>query len=144
MSFHGKRSDHLGYKISAKGIEVDRAKIETIEKLPPPTSVKGIRNFLGYIGFYRRFIKDFSKITKPLCNFLEKNVSFHFNNTCREAFEILKKALVTAPVVVAPNWALPFELMCDASDYAIGAVLGQRIGKIFHTIYYASLALTDA
>ena len=134
----------LGHKISTKGIEVDRAKIETIEKLPPPTSVKGIRSFLGHIGFYRRFIKVFSKITKPLCNLLENDVKFHFNNTCRKVFEILKKALVTAPIIVAPHWALPFELMCDASDYAIGAVLGQLIGKIFHTIYYANRTLTDA
>ena len=68
----------LGHRISQKGIEVDKAKIETIEKLPPPTSVKGIRSFLGHAGFYRRFIKDFSKIAKPLCNLLEKDVPFNF------------------------------------------------------------------
>ena len=62
----------LGHKISRKGLEVDRAKIETIEKLPPPTLVKGVRSFLGHAGFYRRFIKDFSKISKPLSKLLEK------------------------------------------------------------------------
>lgn len=69
----------LGHKVSSKGIEVDRAKIETIEKLPPPTTEKGVRSFLGHAGFYRRFIKDFSKITKPLCHLLVKNVQFNFN-----------------------------------------------------------------
>ena len=87
----------LGHRISKKGIEVDKAKIETIEKLPPPTSVKGIRSFLGHAGFYRRFIKDFSKITKPLCNLLEKDVTFNFTKECQEAFEILKHKLVSAP-----------------------------------------------
>ena len=72
----------LGHRISAKGIEVDRAKIEVIEKLPPPTSVKAVRSFLGHAGFYRRFIKDFSKITKPLCNLLLKDVPFNFTNEC--------------------------------------------------------------
>ena len=68
----------LGHRISAKGIEVDRAKVEVIEKLPPPTTVKGVRSFLGHAGFYRRFIKDFSKITKPLCSLLIKNAQFDF------------------------------------------------------------------
>ncbi|GAU32930.1 hypothetical protein TSUD_152910 [Trifolium subterraneum] len=95
------------------------AKIEVIKDLPPPVNVKGVRSFLGHAGFYRRFIKDFSKIAKPL------------------------KKLVTAPIIVAPNWELPFELMCDASDYAVGAVLGQRHAKFFHAIYYASKVLNE-
>ena len=65
----------LGHKVSSKGLEVDKAKVGSIENLPPPISVKGIRSFLGHTGFYRRFIKDFSKISKPLCNLLEKDVS---------------------------------------------------------------------
>ena len=72
----------LGHKISSQGIEVDKAKIEVIEKLPPPTSVKAIRSFLGHAGFYRRFIKDFSKITKPLTNLLVKDVKFDFSDDC--------------------------------------------------------------
>ena len=134
----------LGHRISQKGIEVDKAKIETIEKLPPPTSVKGIRSFLGHAGFYRRFIKDFSKIAKPLCNLLEKDVPFNFTKECHKAFEILKQKLVSAPIIVAPDWTLPFEVMCDASDFAVGAVLGQRKAKIFHTIYYSSRTLNEA
>ena len=134
----------LGHKISKHGIEVDRAKIEIIEKLPPPTSVKGVRSFLGHAGFYRRFIKDFSKISKPLCNLLEKDAPFVFDASCLESFQVLKDKLVSAPIIVAPDWTLHFEMMCDASDYAVGAVLGQRKNKIFHPIYYASKTLNDA
>ncbi|XP_062074990.1 uncharacterized mitochondrial protein AtMg00860-like [Humulus lupulus] len=121
----------LGHRISNKGIEVDRAKLEVIEKFPPPTTVKGIRSFLRHAGFYRRFIKDFSKISKPLCSLLEHNRAFEFTKECQEAFVTLKKALITAPIIVAPDWSLPFELMCDASDFAVGAVLGQRKEKVF-------------
>ncbi|KAK1619024.1 hypothetical protein QYE76_024541 [Lolium multiflorum] len=117
----------LGHKISERGIEVDRAKVEAIEKMPYPRDVKGIRSVLGHAGFYRRFIKDFSKISKPLTNLLQKDVPFVFDDDCKEAFETLKKALTTAPIVEPPDWNLPFEIMCDASDFAVGAVLGQRI-----------------
>ncbi|KAL4291931.1 hypothetical protein GQ457_14G017450 [Hibiscus cannabinus] len=134
----------LGHMISSKGMEVDKAKIEVISKLPPPTTVKGIRSFLGHAGFYRRFIEDFSKITKPLCSLVEQGRPFDINNDCTKAFNLLKQKLVTASIVEPPDWKLPFELMCDASDYAVGAVLGQRKGKIFHPIYYASKTLNDA
>ncbi|KAI3684649.1 hypothetical protein L6452_33874 [Arctium lappa] len=134
----------LGHVISKRGIEVDKAKIEIVEKLPEPTTVKGIRIFLGHAGFYRRFIKDFSKISKPLCLLLQHDQKFDFNEECRDEFNILKKALVTAPVVVTPDWNKPFEIMCDASDWAVGAVLGQRKEKVFHSIYYASKTLNEA
>ncbi|KAK8913958.1 hypothetical protein KSP39_PZI023509 [Platanthera zijinensis] len=134
----------LGHKISAKGIEVDVAKIEVIEKLPPPTNIKAIRSFLGHAGFYRRFIKDFSKITKPLTHLLEKDAPFIFDDSCISAFESIKEKLINAPIMIAPVWDLPFEIMCDASSFAVGAVLGQRISKNFHLIYYASKTLTSA
>ena len=124
----------LGHRISARGIEVDKAKIEAIEKLPPPSSVKGIRSFLGHAGFYRRFIKDFSQIAKPLSNLLVQGIPFEFDSQCLHAFTVLKDKLISAPIVVAPDWSFPFELMCDASDYAIGAVLGQKREKIFQVI----------
>ncbi|KAK1686850.1 hypothetical protein QYE76_047698 [Lolium multiflorum] len=117
----------LGHKISERGIEVDRAKVEAIEKMPYPRDVKGIRSVLGHAGFYRRFIKDFSKISKPLTNLLQKD-----------------KALTTAPVVEPPDWNLPFEIMCDASDFAVGAVLGQRVDKKLNVIHYASKTLDAA
>ncbi|KAL4324212.1 hypothetical protein GQ457_11G024820 [Hibiscus cannabinus] len=104
----------LGHKIPSKGIEVDKAKVEVIEKLPHPTTVKMIRRFLGHAGFYR------------------------------SAFKELERKFISAPIVVPPDWTSPFELMCVSSDYAVGAVLGQRRGKLFHVIYYASRTLNDA
>jgi len=93
----------LGHKISAKGIEVDQAKIEVIEKLPPPVNVKGVRSFFGHAGFYRRFIKDFFKISKPLCNLLVKKNDFDFDYECLNAFSLIKTNLVTAPIIIAPE-----------------------------------------
>ncbi|GJT87032.1 DNA-directed DNA polymerase [Tanacetum coccineum] len=116
----------LGHKISKTGIEVDKAKVDVIAKLPHPTTVKGIRSFLGHAGFYRRFIQDFSKIARPMTHLLEKETPFIFSKECIEAFETLKLKLTQAPILVAPDWDLPFEIMCDASDFAVGAVLGQR------------------
>ncbi|XP_070012186.1 uncharacterized protein [Nicotiana sylvestris] len=98
----------LGHRVSSKGIEVDRGKVDVIAKLPPPISVKAIRSFFGV------------------------------------AFEELKKRLVTAPIIVAPDWEQPFELMCDASDYVVGAMMGQRKDKLLHPIYYASRMLSGA
>ncbi|GKC49747.1 reverse transcriptase domain-containing protein, partial [Tanacetum coccineum] len=109
----------LGHKISKNGIEVDKAKVDVIAKLPHPTTVKGIRSFLGHAGFYRRFIQDFSKIARPMTRLLEKDTPFFFSKECIEAFQTLKKKLTEAPILVAPDWDLPFELMCDASDFAI-------------------------
>ncbi|GJU28331.1 reverse transcriptase domain-containing protein [Tanacetum coccineum] len=107
----------LGHKISKAGIEVDRAKVDVIAKLPHPTTVKGVRSFLGHAAFV------FLKIVLLM------------------AFETLKKKLTKAPILVVPDWNLPFELMCDASDFAIGAVLGQRKMKHFQPIHYASKAM---
>nr|GFA32774.1 DNA-directed DNA polymerase [Tanacetum cinerariifolium] len=115
----------LGHKISKPRIEVDRAKVDVIAKLPHPTTVKSVRSFLGHAGFYRRFIQDFSKIARPMSHLLKKETPFVFSKECIDAFNNLKKKLTEAPILVVPNWNLPFELMCDASDYAIGAVLGQ-------------------
>ena len=113
----------LRHIISNKGIEVDKAKIELISKLPSLTNVKTVRQFLGYAGFYRRFVKDFSKTSKSLYKLLEKDAKFMWDEDCQKSFEELKAYLTTAPIVRAPNWKLPFEVMCDASDLAIGAVL---------------------
>ncbi|GJS05323.1 reverse transcriptase domain-containing protein [Tanacetum coccineum] len=103
----------LGHKISKSGIEVDRAKVEVIAKLPHPTTVKGVRSFLGHAE-------------------------------CIESFYTLKSKLTEAPILIAPDWDLPFELTCDASDFAIGAVLGQRKNKHFKPIHYASKTMSEA
>ncbi|GJW04321.1 reverse transcriptase domain-containing protein, partial [Tanacetum coccineum] len=134
----------LGHKISKFEIKVDKAKVNVIAKLPHSTSIKGIRSFLGQAGFYRRFIQDFSKIARSMTHLLEKDTPFIFSKQCIKAFNILKKKLTEASILVAPDWNLPFEIMCDASDYAIGAVLGQCKTKHFQPIHYASKTMTDA
>ncbi|GJU28875.1 reverse transcriptase domain-containing protein, partial [Tanacetum coccineum] len=113
----------LGHRVSSVGLEVDKAKIDVISKLLPPTNIKGVRSFLGHAGIYRRFIKYFSKIARPLTKLLEKDTPFKFDDECQKAFESLKEKLTCEPVIVSPNWNLLFELMCDASDFAFGAVL---------------------
>ncbi|XP_010667188.1 uncharacterized protein LOC104884262 [Beta vulgaris subsp. vulgaris] len=111
----------LGHVVSSRGIEVDKAKIDVIQSLPYPISVCEVRYFLGHAGFYRRFIKDFSKVV-----------------------DSLKEKLTSALVIQAPIWSLPFEIMCDASDYAVGAVLSQKSGRVSHVIHYASMTLNRA
>ncbi|RVW39355.1 Retrovirus-related Pol polyprotein from transposon 17.6 [Vitis vinifera] len=133
-----------GHVISRKGIEVDKAKIEIIVNLPPPTNVKEVRQFLGHAGFYRRFIKDFSKLARPMCALLAKDAKFKWDQNCQHCFEELKRLLTTAPIVRRPNWDLPFEVMCDASDQAMGAILGQRDEGKPYVIYYASKTLNEA
>ncbi|KAI3463788.1 hypothetical protein Pfo_020451 [Paulownia fortunei] len=101
----------LGHIISSEGIEVDKSKIELIANLPTPKTVKEIRSFLGHAGFYRRFIKDFSIISKPLCNLLTKDTIFEWTENCENAFVKLKSMLTSAPIMQPPDWTLPFEIM---------------------------------
>ncbi|KAL5537987.1 hypothetical protein UlMin_045695 [Ulmus minor] len=139
-----KKGIVLGHIVSQKGIEVDKSKVDLISSLPPARTVKEIRSFLGHAGFYRRFIKDFSKVSRPLCSLLAKDTPFVFDDSCIQAFDKLKHLLTSTPIIRPPDWNLPFEIMCDASDYAIGAVLGQRVNRLPYVIYYASKTLTDA
>nr|GEU73335.1 reverse transcriptase domain-containing protein [Tanacetum cinerariifolium] len=116
----------LGHKISKNEIKVDKAKVDVITKLPHPTTIKGIRSFLGYAGFYRCFIKDFSKIARPMTCLLGKDTLFFLSKECVEAFQTLKRKLTEAPILFAPDWDLPFELMCDGSDFAIGVYMARK------------------
>nr|GEZ72650.1 reverse transcriptase domain-containing protein [Tanacetum cinerariifolium] len=134
----------LGHKISKNGIEVDKAKVDVIAKFPYPSTVKGIRSFLGHAGFYQRFIQDFSKIARPMTRLLEKDTPFLFSKECVEAFQTLKRKLTEAPILIAPDWDLPFELMCDASDFAIGEILGKHQENHFRPIHYARKTMTEA
>jgi hypothetical protein len=123
-------------------IKVDRAKIEVIEQLPPPTNVKGIHSFLGHAGFYRRFIQNFSQIAQPLTHLLARDAPFIFTEECLKAFHTLMKALISPLVIQPPNWHLPLEIMCDTSNYVVGVVLGQSKDKKHYAISYASKTLT--
>ena len=106
--------------------------------------MKDICSFLGHIGFYRRFIKDFSKIVRLLTSLLAKDMPFIFDDECLNEWEKLKMELISVPIVSALDWSKPFEIMCDAFDFTIGAVLGQRINSKQHVIYYSSRTLNDA
>ncbi|RDX64391.1 Retrovirus-related Pol polyprotein from transposon 17.6, partial [Mucuna pruriens] len=119
----------LGHLVSNRGIEVDKSRIDIITSLPNPTSVREVHSFLGHTSFYKRFIKNFNKLALPLTKLLQKDE--------------LKHQLTSAPILQAPNWDLPFELMCDASNSALGAVLGQRVGasQPVHVIAYASCTM---
>ena len=99
---------------------------------------------MGHAGFYRRFIQDFSKISKPLYKLLEKDAKFEWDSECQQRFEELKAYLTTTPIVRAPNWQLPFEVMCDASDLAVEAVLGQRAEGKPYVVYYVRKTLNEA
>jgi len=99
--FMVKKGIVLGH-VSQNGIEVDKEKIDLIANLPPPACVKDIRSFLGHVGFYRRFIQNFSKIAKPLTNLIAKDVPFHFSEKCLNAFNRLKEALTSAPILYPP------------------------------------------
>ena len=134
----------LGHRISAAGLEVDQAKVSIIKALLPPTTVKGIRSFLGHAGFYRIFIRDFSKIARPLCRLLEKDAKFNFDESCQYSFEKIKSILVEALIMAKPDWNKEFKIMCDASDYAMGAILGQKVDKVFRAIYYANKTFNEA
>nr|GEX27047.1 reverse transcriptase domain-containing protein [Tanacetum cinerariifolium] len=112
----------FGHKISKEGIEVEKSKVNVITKLPHPTPVKA----------------------QPMTRLIEKDTPFHFSKECVEAFQTLKRKLTEAPILIAPKWGMPFELMCDASDFAIGAVLGRRQEKHFRPIHYASKTMTKA
>ncbi|GJT46744.1 reverse transcriptase domain-containing protein [Tanacetum coccineum] len=133
----------LGHKVSSVGLKVDKAKIDVIDKLPPPTNVKDVRSFLGHAGFYRRFIKDFPKISRPMTKLLEKDSVFDFNEECMKAFKTLKEKLTNAPIMVSTDWSQPFELICDASNFAVGVVLGQHEGKHFCPIHFASKTMNN-
>ena len=113
----------LGHKIYVASLEVDQTDISLIKTPIPPTTVKVIMSFIGYAGFYRKSIQDFSKISRPLCRLLEKDAKFEFDEACSFAFREIKSRLVIAPIMATPYWSKNFEIMCDANDYVMGAIL---------------------
>ena len=129
-----------GHLVSKRGIEVDRAKIEVIEQLHPSVNIRGIRSFLGHASFYCCFIKDFSHIARPLINLLAKDVPFEFDDACLKSFNILKKALISALIIQPPDWSLPFEIISDASGYAVGKFWHkEKIKSIMQLLMLAKL-----
>jgi len=99
--------------VSSRGLEIDKAKIDVISSLPHPSYMREVHSFLSHVGFYRCFIKDFSKITAPLCKLLAKEVNFVFDRACKYAHDELKRHVTSASIIQPPNWDEPFEIMCD-------------------------------
>jgi hypothetical protein len=127
----------LGHIISKDGISVDRSKVQEVMDWEPPKSVHQICSFLGLVGYYCRFIPDFSIIAKPKTELLKKGVKFVLSEDCEKAFHTLREHLTSAPVLTQPNMTKPFEVFCDASGTGLGCVLMQEN----RVISYASWAL---
>jgi hypothetical protein len=134
----------LGHHVSSEGIKVDPAKIEVIIRLPPPKTQKEVRRFLGHARYYQQFIENFTKIVAPMFGLLIKDVDFVWTEQCQTAFETLKAKLSVAPVLRGPNWTLPFHISTDASDTAIGGVLGKKEDQQSYAIYFVSKNLSPA
>ena len=113
----------LRHIFSGKGLEVDKAKIEVIQNLPLSGKIRDLRSFLGHVAFYQRFIQVFAKVSKPLTTLLCKDKDVIIDEEGKRTFVMLKQALIEAPILQSPNWDLPFEIMCDALDYTVGAIL---------------------
>jgi hypothetical protein len=118
--------------------------VEATEKIPPPRDIKGIRSFLGHAGFYTRSIRNFSKIARPLTKLLQKDVRFKFDENCLNAFNILKKSLLEAPMIQPPDWKKPFDILCEANHEFFGVTLCQQDGDELNIIHHARWILNDA
>lgn len=132
-----QRVEYLGHVISAHEVSTDDSKIQTIKNWPQPTCLKELRGFLGLTGYYRKFIKHYAIISQPLTALLKKGVIFVWTKDTENAFQVLKQALMTAPVLALPDFSLQFVVDTDACDVGIGAVLSQQ----GHPLAYVSRAL---
>ena len=117
----------LGFVVSSEGLLPDPSKLNAVETFPVPSSVKDVRSFLGLCNYYRRFIKDFAKIASPLNRLTRKSVPFVWDPSCEAAFQDLKARLCSSPILAYADFSQAFHLHTDASQYAIGYVLGQHI-----------------
>jgi hypothetical protein len=142
--FFVKQISFLGHVLDANGLSMDKSKVEAVQLWPVPESSKAIREFLGLAGYYRRFIKDFSKIARPLSDLLQQNKTFNWSQSQQQAFGELKKALVEAPILIHPDPQIPYVITCDASGFATGAVLQQDQGKGLQPIAFISHKMLPA
>jgi hypothetical protein len=127
----------LGHVVSLEGIAVNPGKVKEVLEWKPPMTVSEVRSFLGFAGYYRRFIPNFSKIVKSITELLKKGNKYLWSEACDEAFKHLKKLLTTSPVLVRPDTSKPFDVYCDASGIGLGGVLMQE-GRV---ISYSSRQL---
>jgi hypothetical protein len=113
----------LGHAISGQGVATDGSKIQSIKNWKRPQNVKEVRGFLGMVGYYRRFVKNFGISSRSLFDLPKKGMVFVWTDKTEEAFQTLKKALISAPVLALPDFKEPFEIETYACDYGVGAVL---------------------
>ena len=143
--FATKKVVYLGHVLSKDGVQVDNTKIEAVSKFPVPKSIQDVRSFLGLCNYYRKFVKGFANIASPLNALLKKETKFTWSEICQNAFDKLKEALTTAPVLAYPDMRKPFIVSCDASGTAIGYVLGQLDSKgNEQVVAYGGRALREA
>ena len=142
--FLRKEVIYLGHKISEMGAQPDESKLDAVRSFPRPKTVKNIKSFLGLAGYYRRFIKDFSKKALPLTSLLKKDASFQWSDKQEQAFEELKDCLTEQPILQFPDFERPFNVTTDASNFAIGAVLSQGDYPKDLPVAYASRCLNSA
>ena len=143
-SFMRKEVNYLGHVITDKGVRPNPQKIECVVKFPTPTNAKEIKSFLGLSGYYRRFVQNYGQIAKPLTSLLKKDIPFHWSDLCQEAFDKLKAILTKEPLLKYPDFEQPFNLTCDASNFAIGCILSQGPIGNDPPIAYASRTLNKA
>jgi hypothetical protein len=143
--FHTHKMEYLGYIITLEGISMDPEKVRAVEEWKEPMNVKGIQSFLGFANFYRRFIRDFSKITAPLTKLTRKDTPFLWDDAAQGVFEKLEMAMISQPILHHFDPTHPLTLETDASDYAIGAVCSQPDAEgTLHQLGYFSRKLKDA
>jgi len=121
--FSVTRTKYLRFIVSTEGIEVDQSKVEVVQKWKEPRTVKGIQSFLGFCNFYRQFIMNYSRVAKPLNTLTKKDIAFVWNNACKEAFEQLKSAMTSAPILRHYQADQPTMVEIDASDGVVGGIL---------------------
>lgn len=141
--FYAKKFDFLGFIISEAGISANPQKIETIQNFPVPRNIKRVQSFLGILNYYRRFVKNFAKIAKPLSTLCKHDYPFIWTDNTQRSFEVLKKTLITDVVLKFPNFEEVFYVTTDASDVAIGAVLSQGDLPNDRPICFFSRTLND-
>jgi hypothetical protein len=149
--FFKSEEKYLGHIVSGDGVKTDPEKVQVVRDWPTPKSVKNVQQFLGFSGLYRRFIKDYSKVARPLHNLLvgsqkntTKTTKFIWNSEAQSAFDQLKAKLISAPVLAYANYTIPFEVHVDASSSGLGAVLYQTQNGPKRIVSYASRGLSQS
>ena len=134
----------LGHIVGRASLECDPNKLSAVANWIPPTTIKGVHEFLGFTGYYRRFGPDYSTVAQPLVHLLGKDCKFEWTTACQDAFKALHALLISAPVLAFPKEDLPYIIDTDASDYGIGGVLSQDVNGTEYVIAYFSKSLNPA